>query len=138
MYKNDCPETVCPSEDLTDAETLGIGENALITTFPLTTSNRNQSERGTCVAFALNAVMEVMEVMEQRYGEPTPNLSEQNSYFMTKKLTGTWDEAGLVPETAIERLTWNGIPFVSESRWPYNPYQDDCDDYHERYPDSCG
>lgn len=132
MYKNDCPETVCSSEDLTDAEILGIGENALITSFPSTSSIRNQSERGTCVAFALNAAM---EVMEQRYGKSTPNLSEQNSYFMAKKLTGTWGEAGLVSETAIECMTWDGIPFVSESRWPYNPYQEDCDDYLESYPD---
>ena len=130
IYKNKCPDNIC-SGDFSSAESLGIGENSLITTFPDSTSVRNQWERGTCVSFALNAAIEVLEL---RNGEEAPNLSEQDSYFMAKKITNTWDDAGLVPEETIRMLTEYGIEFVQEKSWPYNPYQEDCEYYSQIYP----
>jgi C1A family cysteine protease len=75
-----------------------------------------------------------MELLLSREADSWVNLSEQNTYFMAKKLTDTWDEAGLVPEETVKLFTANGIPFVAENTWPYNPYQEDCDYYHETYP----
>jgi C1A family cysteine protease len=131
IYKNDCPKDVCENDDVHDAESLGIGTNALVTTSLDPNTVRDQSERGTCVAFALSAAV---EVLENRESGSDANISEQDIYFVAKLLTNTWDDAGLVPEDTVNRMTSYAIPFVDEGSWPYNPYQDDCSYYNEVYP----
>lgn len=78
-------------------------------------SVRDQGDRGTCVAFSMNANREFI------LSNPE-HLSEQYLYNRCKAIDGH-DGPGTYLETAVEVLT--GIGVCRESSWPYNPNQID-------------
>lgn len=130
MSRNDCPSGLSGC-DTTDSATLKVGKNALITDLAtLAKGVKNQGERGTCVAFALNAGLEVLLARDSK----STVLSEQNAYFEAKRETGTWDEQGLVPYDTVSRFVKNEVRFVAESIWPYNTKYKSCTSYKEAHP----
>ena len=100
IAKNDCPSSLGDCDEV-DSQTLGIGDSALLVdTATAAAAIRNQSERGTCVAFGVNGAI---EVLLKQSGNPL-DLSEQNTYFLGKKLTDTWDLSGLNPMDAAPAI----------------------------------
>jgi C1A family cysteine protease len=130
--KNSCPDNL-EGCNTTDSATLGVGKNALVAGLSdLKGSIRDQSERGTCVAFALNGGA---ELLLSRDGKDN-DLSEQNTYFQGKKLTDTWDSAGLSPYDTISAFTSQQTRWVKETYWPYNGDDKFCTRYNQDYPNS--
>lgn len=132
MSKNECPQGL-DGCDTTDSSSLRVGKSALIADLGgLADSVKNQGERGTCVAFALDAGLEVLLARDQQ----STVLSEQNTYFEGKRETDTWDAQGLVPYDTVSRFVSNEVKFVSESSWPYNKEYESCSSYLSTYPDA--
>jgi C1A family cysteine protease len=130
--KNSCPDSL-EGCNTTDSAALGVGENALVVSLSdVKGSIRDQSERGTCVAFALNAGA---ELLLSRDGKDN-DLSEQNTYFQGKKLTDTWDSAGLSTYDTISAFTSKQTRWVKETYWPYNGDDKYCARYNKNYPNS--
>lgn len=132
LYKNDCPETI-ENCDETDSSLLGVNDHALIVdtndeTFTVT----DQSERGTCVAFSVNGAL---DILLDRQGYAT-NLSEQNTYYEGKKLTNTWNDAGLPSQSTIQLFVESNTKFVEELYWPYNSDEFYCSDYLADHPNA--
>ncbi|NRA45819.1 MAG: hypothetical protein HRU09_12750 [Oligoflexales bacterium] len=128
---NECPGYLESCLDI-DHEKLGIPNKAVLSGFVSGTNIKNQGERGTCVAFALNAAVELL--IKQSEGET--DLSEQNTYLQAKQLTDSWTYAGLAPEFTIEQFVNERRPFVLESAWPYNPKGMDCSAYQQDHPEA--
>ena len=130
--KNSCPDDVDDC-DTTDSAELGVGSSALVATLDGSKSTvRNQSERGTCVAFAFNAGMELLLARQDKDVE----LSEQNTYFEGKRLTYTWDSAGLSPYGTIDAFVGQKTKWVAESYWPYSGDDKYCGRYKNEYPNA--
>ena len=130
ISKNTVPESL-DDGGIAGASELGIGNNALVVDTLSELHVRNQGDRGTCVAFALNAAA---EVLLRRQSVQGPDLSEQNTYFMAKKQTNGWDVSGLSPSITFDDFANGEIPLVAEQFWPYNPADRDCSDYLAQYP----
>lgn len=135
MAKNACPSGLSGCNTVSSSE-LGVGSNALISDWDtLESTVKSQGERGTCVAFALNAGV---EVLVSRQGSSQVSLSEQNTYFEAKRLTDSWDSAGLNPYATVSGVVGGKTAFVSSQNWPYNTAdynttQDNCADYWATY-----
>lgn len=82
---------------------------------------RDQGQRGTCVAHAVAAVREALEV--QAGAEVPPDLSEQFIYWWAKQHDGLPPEAtpygGTLVRVGARCLVDVGAP--PEEAWPYNP-----------------
>jgi hypothetical protein len=108
---------------------------------PFTTRVRRQGTRGTCVAHAILAGVEVR--MWRTLGLKF-DLSEQELYAVAK---GVWAPSGnafgdgIEPDEVLDELVSRGSRIDAEGRWPYNPslhriededeetYTHSCDDY---------
>jgi len=104
---------------------------------------RDQGKRGSCVAFALTADIEMRAAMKrnQKY-----NLSEQFTYMRAELLTGAGKyRHGLPTFLTIKRFDNLGTSFGRETSWPYNPSRDRTGVdtrgtsvlYDDVYPKSC-
>jgi C1A family cysteine protease len=84
----------------------------------LTTSVKDQANRGTCGAFAFSSAAESREAQAGRY----VNVSEQDVYFHIK---GPWGLAGNDDGTNVKlaqaTMTLTGYRFAYEKDWDYNP-----------------
>lgn len=130
--KNPCPDGLAGC-DTTDSSELGVGSSALVADLDvLKGSVRDQAERGTCVSFALNSGL---ELLLSRQGKDL-RLSEQNTYFEGKRLTDTWDSAGLAPYDTLSAFTREQTKWVTESYWPYNSDDKFCVRYNKEYPNA--
>ncbi|MBC8740604.1 hypothetical protein F6X40_28645 [Paraburkholderia sp. UCT31] len=130
--KNSCPSGL-EGCDTADSDSLGVGHSALITNLESLKSDiKDQSERGTCVAFSLNAATELLLSRQQN----STKLSEQNTYFQGKRLTNTWNNAGLDPYDTIAAFVDNKTKFVPEKSWPYNGDDKYCTNYNRKYPNA--
>jgi C1A family cysteine protease len=137
VYSNPCP----PDLDLcdeTDSAVLGVGPNALVASLEdLEASVVSQGERGSCVAFAVSAGV---ELLLDRAGTPF-DIGEQTTYLLGKDACDEfdpdiWEGGGLYPDVAIEGFATTPMKLVGESTWPYNPYDHDCTEYQDVYPDA--
>lgn len=130
--KNPCPDDL-EGCDTTDSSALGVGSSALVADLDvLKDTVRDQGERGTCVSFALDGGL---ELLLSREGTDV-RLSEQNTYFEGKRMTGTWDSAGLSPYDTLSAFTTQHAKWVTESYWPYNSDDRFCLRYNSEYPDA--
>lgn len=130
ISKNECPSYLNDCDTI-DSDALGIGPNAMIFDIDnLSSSIRNQGDRGTCLAFALSGAI---ELMVKRDGTSV-DISEQNTYFLGKKHTNSWDYPGLNPYQVIDKFTYYDTLFVEEQYWPYNSDNMDCTDYAIEHP----
>ncbi|MBD3316793.1 MAG: hypothetical protein GF344_13480 [Chitinivibrionales bacterium] len=128
--RNECPEGVEDCDE-TNPDSLGIGGGAMVGSLEsIVPTVRNQGERGTCFAFALNGAVEILLKRER----DSEDLSEQFTYFISKKLTHSWDYAGLIPTEVFAAFSDEPVTIPREPTWPYNPYAYDCTAYHRVYP----
>jgi len=79
-------------------------------------ANRDQAQRGTCVAFASVAVREYLEMAA---GASDIDLSEQFVYWWCKERDGMPSVSGTYTYLGMECLKAAGTP--EERYWPYNP-----------------
>ncbi|MGA0612807.1 C1 family peptidase [Caldimonas sp. KR1-144] len=130
--KNSCPQDL-EGCDTTDSAALGVGDSALVAGLSeLKASVRDQGQRGSCVAFALNGGMEVLLSRQDQDAD----LSEQNTYFEGKRLTDTWDSAGLSPYDTFASFIGQNTKWVAESYWPYNQDDKFCARYNLENPNA--
>jgi len=130
--KNSCPSGVSGCDTI-DSDTLKVGHNALIASqTSLKSSIKDQGERGTCVAFATATATELLLSRQQI----NTHLSEQNTYFQGKRLTNTWDSAGLNAYDTINKFVNNQTKWVAQDAWPYNSADKDCKTYNSQYPNA--
>jgi len=130
--KNSCPDGL-EGCDKTDSAALGVGSSALVAGLDgLKSGVKDQGQRGTCVAFSMNAGMELLLSRQGQDGK----LAEQNTYFEGKRLTETWDSAGLSPYDTIASFVDQRTRWVAESYWPYNRDDKSCDRYSTEHPDA--
>lgn len=130
--RNACPDGLegCGT---TDSSALGVGSNALVADLDvLKGSVRDQGERGTCVAFAIDAGM---ELQLSRQGKDL-DLSEQDTYFEGKRLTDTWGSAGLSPYDTLDAFVHQQTKWVTESSWAYNSDDKLCLRYNKEHPNA--
>jgi hypothetical protein len=80
---------------------------------------RDQGERGTCVAQAVCALREQLEIMAG--SAIAINLSEQYIYWWCKQNDGIPAAHGTYLATGMQCLASTGVPW--EAAWPYNPQQ---------------
>lgn len=132
MARNACPADLTGCTE-TDSATLGVGTGALVAPFAsLKDSVRKQGDRGTCLAFSLSSAVEILLAR----GGSELDLSEQNTYFIAKRVTDTWTSAGLEPVSTLKGLIDADEDFVAEDSWPYNNKDKACDDYAVEHPDA--
>lgn len=132
LYKNECPDSITDCDE-TDSIELDVHDHALIVDTNSTSfSVKDQSERGTCVAFSVNGAL---DILLERQGYES-DLSEQNTYYEGKKLTNTWNDAGLPSESTIQLFVDANTKFVEEAYWPYNSDEFYCQDYLADYPNA--
>jgi C1A family cysteine protease len=130
--KNSCPSGLSGC-DTTDSSALQVGHSALIASrASLTSSIRDQGERGTCVAFALTSATELLLSRQQN----STHLSEQNTYFQAKRQTNTWESAGLNPYDTVDAFVNNQTKWVPHDSWPYNADDKNCSSYNSKYPNA--
>jgi C1A family cysteine protease len=130
VVANPCPAELASCNE-TSSDKLGVAPQALIESLEtLTSSPRNQGERGTCMAFAMSAAAEIL--LRRNGTEVT--LSPQNAYFVAKRATNTWDVVGLPPMTTMQKITATQEGFVEEKFWPYNPVAGSCEAYNTAHP----
>lgn len=99
---------------------------------------KDQGARGTCVAHAVNAVVE--STILATGGDPE-NLSEQNLYFWAVVTTNFADRHldGLYPDEVYDALIERDYKLQYEDNWNYNRSPDrDSIDSSNQYPNSCG
>jgi hypothetical protein len=128
--KNECPDTIANCSVILSEE-LGIGSKAMVTDLT-NVAISNQGARGTCVGFSIN---EAVEILLRRKGSPVTQLSPQNTFFQSKRLTNSWEIDGLVPSASLEGIVSQGVALVEESAWPYNPELKACQSYNQSFPD---
>lgn len=82
---------------------------------------RDQSNEGTCVAFA--SVVGVKEYQDSKEYKKLIQLSPRYLYSLCKKFDGAPDEEGTYPRIAMKILLNYGV--CPEIYWPYRPHQKD-------------
>jgi hypothetical protein len=124
-----CPKDVDDC-DTVDSAKLGIGSGALVA--PLKFLQRRigvQGERATCAAFVVNDAVEILLERD----DVEVDLSEQNTYFVGKRATNTWNSEGVVPGAFLRGLVAEEEGLVAESAWPYNIDRGDCAAYNKKH-----
>jgi len=130
--KNSCPSGLAGC-DTTDSDALRVGRSALIASrASLTSSIKDQGERGTCVAFALTSATELLLSRQQN----STHLSEQDVYFQAKRQTNTWGSAGLNAYDTVNAFVNNQTKWVPHDSWPYNADDKSCGRYNSKYPNA--
>ena len=132
LYQDSCPDDIGACDE-TDSAILGVGPTALIADF---SAVRDQGARGTCVAFAITAAVEILVARQ----EAAADLSEQYTYLLGKTVEQevdpeTWSRGGLYPDVVVEGLAEEGLPLAREADWPYNTADRDCTDYLDAHPE---
>jgi len=117
--------------DVSESEARSVGSAATVVELGwLEARARDQGQRGTCAAFALNAAV---ELLAHRAGVEV-DLSEQHTYWLGHSLSERWDVEGLAPALVVSRLVDTEEPLVREERWPYNVDSLDCTRYGRLHP----
>lgn len=123
--------------DPDDYHPQGIVNKTQIAKDRLLTSIKNQSRRGTCVAFAYAASFESEKL---RHGRGAQNISEQALYAYAKIILGGVNKKdGLRTGSVAGRLLDHNYVFSPENTWIYNRSRHrDYDDFVDgNYSDSC-
>jgi C1A family cysteine protease len=91
---------------------------------PMLLPVRDQGHRGTCLAFAVTALHEVLRAAGEPVGE---DLAEEALYWGCKQVDGNWNTGTSFLSASMALPRW-GQPI--EATWPYDPRQSDGVAYH--------
>ncbi len=117
----------------------GLFRNSNTADFPLKyyhTCIKSQGSRGTCVGFAINAVVESLLMLKE---DKAYNLAEQYTYLYGEVFSdhGGRYTYGLNTGSALGKMDSKNIKFQYESFWEYNPSSSIGNKSGDIYPMSC-
>jgi len=95
---------------------------------PILLPVRDQGHRGTCLAFAVTALHEVLRAAGATGGE---DLAEEAVYWGCKQVDGNWTPGTSFQSASAALPRW-GQP--AEALWPYDPRRPDGVPYHPPVP----
>lgn len=122
-----------------DHDADGLFRNSNTANFPLKyyhTCIKSQGSRGTCVGFAITAIVESLLMLKE---DKAYNLAEQYTYLYGEVYSdhGGRYTYGLNTGSALGKMDSKNIKFQYESFWEYNPSSSMGDKTGDIYPMSC-